>query len=75
MKMETLGDLNRINNFQDVAILCEIFEKRATQLQNLFKYNPRKCNSASSFAGCVQRLQRKCVIALPTDAEIVKNFY
>ena len=47
MKMETLGDLNRINNFQDVAILCEIFEKRATQLQNLFKYNPRKCNSAT----------------------------
>ena len=47
MKMKTLGDLNRIYNFQDVAILCEIFEKRATQLQNLFKYNPRKCNSAT----------------------------
>ena len=74
MKMKTLDDLNRIYKFQCVAVLCEIFEKRATQLQNLFKYNPRKCNSASSFAGCVQRLQRKCVIALPTDAEIVKIF-
>ena len=74
MKMKTLGDLNRIYNFQNVTILCEIFEKRATQLQNLFKYNPRKCNSASGFSGCVQRLQSKCVIALPTDAEIVRIF-
>ena len=32
MKMKTLGDLNRIYNFQDVAILCEILEKRAAQL-------------------------------------------
>ena len=40
----------------------------------LFKYNPRKCNSVSSFSGCVQRLQSKCVIALPTDAEIVRIF-
>ena len=57
-----------------MAILCKIFEKRATQLQNLFKYNPRKCNSASGSSGCVQRLQSKCVIALPTDAEIVRIF-
>ena len=47
MKMKTLRDLNRIYNFQDMAILYKIFEKRAAQLQNLFKYNPRKCNSAS----------------------------
>ena len=40
----------------------------------LFKYNPRKCNSASGFSGCVQRLQSKCVIALLTDAEIVRIF-
>ena len=40
----------------------------------LFKYNPRKCNSVSGFSGCVQRLQSKCVIALLTDAEIVRIF-
>ena len=74
MKMKTLSDLNQIYNLQDVAILCEIFEKRATELQNLFKYIPRKCNSASSFSSCVQGLQSKCVIALPTDAEIVRIF-
>ena len=74
LKLKILGDLNKIYNFQDVAILCEIFETRASLLQTLFKYNPRKCNSASGFSGCVQRLQSKCVITLPADAEIIRVF-
>ena len=57
LRLRTLGDLNRIYNFQDTAILCEIFEQRASLLQKLFKYNARKCNSASSFSGCVQRFK------------------
>ena len=69
-----MGDLNRIYNFQDTAILCEIFEQRSSLLQKLYKYNAKKCNSASSFSGCVQRLKSKCCIALPTDAEIVRVF-
>ena len=72
LKLKTLGDLNRI--FQDTAILCEIFEERSSLLQKLFKYNAKKCNSASSFSGCLQRLKSKCSIALPTDAEIIKLF-
>ena len=71
LKLETLGDLNRIYNFQDTAILCEIFESRSTLLQKLFKYNPKKCNSASSFSGCVHRLKSKCRIVLPTNTETV----
>ena len=74
LKLKTLGGLNRIYNFQDTAILCEIFEERSSLLQKLFKYNARKCNSASSFSGCVQRLKSKCSIALPTNAEIIKVF-
>ena len=74
LKLETLGDLNRIYNFQDTAILCEIFESRSTLLQKLFKYNPKKCNSASSFSGCVHRLKSKCRIVLPTNAETVRVF-
>ena len=74
LRLKTFGDLNKICNFQDVAILSEIFEKRASLLQTLFKYNPRKCNSASGFSGCVQRLQSKSVIALPVDAEIIRVF-
>ena len=38
MRLKTLGDLNRIYNFQDTAILCEIFEQRSSLLQKLFKY-------------------------------------
>ena len=74
LKLETLGDLNRIYNFQDTAILCEIFESRSTLLQKLFKYNPKKCNSASSFSGCVHRLKSKCRIVSPTNAETVRVF-
>ena len=39
LKLKTLGDLNRIYDFQDTAILCEIFEERSSLLQKLFKYN------------------------------------
>ena len=74
MKLENLGELNKIYNFQDTIILCEIFEQRSSHLQNLFKFNPRKCNSASSFSGCVHRDKSKCCIALPTDAEHVRIF-
>ena len=70
----TLRDFNQIYNLQDTTILCEIFEQRSSLLQKLFKYNAKKCNSTSSFLGCVQRLKSKCCIALPTDAEIVTIF-
>ena len=74
LRLKTLGDLNRIYNFQDTAILCEIFEQRATLLHKLFKLNARKCNSASSFSGCVQIFKSKCCIVLPTDVEIIRVF-
>ena len=66
--------MNRIYNFQDTAILCEIFESRSALLQELFKYNAKRGNSASSFSGCVHRLKSKCKIVLPNDAEIVRVF-
>ena len=69
-----VGELNKIFNSQDAIIPCEIFEQRSEYLQKLFKYNPRKCNSASSFSDCVHREKSKCLIALPTDAEHVKVF-
>ena len=69
-----MGDLNRIYNVQDTAILCEIFEERLGLLQKLFKFNPRKFNSTSSFSGCVQRLKSNCCIVLLTDAEFIRVF-
>ena len=61
MQMRKLGDLNTLYNFQDTVIMCEILELRATFLNNKFKFNLRKCNSANSFRGCVQRDKSKCV--------------
>ena len=74
LKLQNLGELNHVYNFQDTIILCEIFEQRSSRLQEIFKYNPRKCNSASSFSGCVHSNKTKCCIALPTDAKHVRVF-
>ena len=74
MKLEDLGQLNKIYNFQDTVILCEIFEQRSSHLQDLFKFNPRKCNSASSFSRYAHRDKSKCFTALPNDAEHVRAF-
>ena len=74
MKLKNLGELNRIYNFQDTIIFCEIFEQRSELLQEIFKYNSRKCNSASSFSGWIHCNKSKCSIALPTDPEFIRIF-
>ena len=47
MKLENHGELNKLYNFQNTIILCEIFEQRLADLQKMFKFNPKKCSSAS----------------------------
>ena len=74
LKMSNLGELNKIYNFQDTIILAEMIEQRSDFLQKIFKYNPRKCNSASSFSGCVHRNKSKCSIVFLTNAEFVRVF-
>ena len=74
LKMSNLGELNKIYNFQDTIILCELFEHRSDLSIKIFKFYPRRCNSASSFSGCVHRSKNKCCIALPTDADYVRLF-
>ena len=59
LKMRNLGDLNNLYNFQGTIILCEIFESRTQFFNDKSKFNPRKCNSVSSFSGCVQRDKSK----------------
>ena len=39
----------------------------------MFKFNSRKCNSASFSSGCAYRDKTKCCIALPKDAGHVKK--
>ena len=73
MKLSNLGELSQIDNVQDTIILCEIIEQRADLFKKAFKFNSRKCNSARSFSGCVHRNKSKCCIALPTDANYVRE--
>ena len=74
MKLSNFGELNQLYNFQNTIILCEVFEQRADLFKETFKFNPQKCNSASSLSGCVHRNKSKCCIALPTDATYVRAF-
>ena len=74
MKLENLGELNKMYNFQDTIILCEICKQLSSHLENLFKFNPGKCNSIRSFSGCAHRDKRKCYVILPTDDEHVRVF-
>ena len=74
LNLNTLGDLNNYYNIQDTLILCMVFERRLDMLQRLFKFNPRKCNSASALSGYAHRNESKCNIVLPLNAEVVKVF-
>ena len=74
MKLENLGELNKICNFQDTITFCENFDQCSERLQKRFKYNPRKCNSASLFSGCVHRDKIEFLVVLPTDTEHIRVF-
>ena len=55
LKMRNLGDMNDLHNTQDVILLCEIIENRFQLMHNKYGFNPRKCNSASSMSGSIER--------------------
>ena len=74
LKMRRFGDMNDLYNTQDVILLCEIIENRFQKMQERFGFNPRKCNSASTLSGCVQRNQLKVIITLPTNYEHAEVF-
>ena len=74
LKMRNLGDLNDLYNTQDVILLCEIIESRFQAMQNTYGFNPRKCNSASTMSGCIEREMSKVIITLPTKIENVEIF-
>ena len=53
--MRHLGDLNDLYNAEDVILLSELIENRFQFMQDKYGFNPRKCNSASSLSGCIER--------------------
>ena len=72
LKMRNLGDMNDLYNAQDVILLCEINESRFQIMSNKYGFNPRKCNSASSMSGCIEREMSKLILALPTKLDHVE---
>ena len=72
--MRNLGDLNDSYNTQDVILLIEIIESQFQAMQNTYGFNPRRCNSASSMSGCIEREMSKVILALPTKNEHVEIF-
>ena len=74
LKMRNLGDLNDLYNTQDVILLTEIIESRFQAMQNTYGFNPRRCNSASSMSGCIEREMTKVILALPTKYVFVEIF-
>ena len=61
--------MNDLYNVQDVIIFCEIIENRFEQIYQKFGFNPRKCYSASTLSGCIQKATSKVIITLPTNFE------
>ena len=74
LKMRNLGDLNDLYNTQDVILLTEIIESRFQAMQNAYDFNLRKCNSASSLSGCIEREMSKVIWALTTKYQHVETF-
>ena len=70
--MRNLEDLNDLYITQDVILLTEIIESRLQAMQNSYGFNPRKCSSASSMSGCIEREMLKIILALPTKYDHVE---
>ena len=54
--------------------LCEIIENRFQIMNNTYGFNPRKCKTASSMSGYIQREMPRIILALPTKLEHVEIF-
>ena len=73
-KIRNFGDMNDLYNMQDVILICEIIENRFEKMHKKFGFNPRKCNSASTLSGCVQRNQSKVIITHSINYEHAEIF-
>ena len=71
LKMRNLGDINDFYNAQDVILLCEIGKNRFQFMQDRYGFNPRKCNSASTLSGCIEKEMSCVIIVLPRSNEVI----
>lgn len=66
--------MNNSYNAQDVTLLCEIKENRFHLMHNDYRFDARKCNSASTLIGWIDWDLSKVIIALPISIGIVDFF-
>ena len=72
--MRKLSDMNHLCNSQNVILLYQNIESRFEVMYQKYFQNLRKCNSASSLSGCIQRDLSKLIITLPTSSSVVEIF-
>ena len=72
--MRHFGDMNDLYNVQDVILLSEICENRFQFMNDRYGFTQRKCNSASTLSGSIEREMSRVIIALPTSKEILDTF-
>ena len=72
--MRNLGDMNDLYNTQDIILFCETIENRFQLMHDKYGLNPRKCSSASSLRGSIERDFSKVIISLPTSNETIDIF-
>ena len=75
LKMWHLGDMNDLYNVQDVILLSVICKSRFQFMHKRYGFNPRKCNSASTLSGCIEREMSRVINALPTSNEVFRYFW
>ena len=66
--------MNDVYDAQDVILLAEIIENRFQFMHERYGFNPRRCNSASTLSGCIEREIGRVILTLPTRLEHVKIF-
>ena len=72
--MRNLGNMNDLYNAQGVILLCKIAENRFQFMHDQYGFNPRKCNSASTLSGFIEREMSRVITALLTPNEAVDFF-
>ena len=72
--MRKLSDMNNLYNAQDVILFCGIIGNCFQLMYEKYGFNPKKCNSASTFRGCTESDLSKVIIASPTFNKIVDIF-
>ena len=72
--MRNLSDMNDLYDAQYVILLFEIIENRFQLMQDKYGFNSRKCNTASTLRGSIERDLSKMIISLPTNNEYFELF-